>query len=589
MTEINVLLEDVTRLIASEKPSLVELRVKMVELDEFVHSAEFEGLSYDDRTRFQSAYKELRDCIHNLENPSKPGEGSAAPSFETSLAGAPAVETATSSPPSAAQAASLEAREHNAFAEQQMEEAEKMFYGGRYAEAIKLYDQVLQIEPKWERARQHRGESENYLRTGYIPSVALPAEAASAFGKAQSAARLGRYADAMSLLIKAQIALRDMGIQRWQDGQEFEQKLQQYIDAESVYSEGLQLFSQGMIDDGIERVEAAAQATGLPKYNDRAQDMRKAKAAMQSIAESLNTPVTDPKDVAKMKSDLDGLYLQFGDNPAFTKHKERLQSIIPAVVEPLKDQARSLKTQADQAQTLDAVVAKARQARQAIDQARSLGYSDAALDQLQDDIDKLFRDVQRYEDELQQATTVYNTNRSWPAAAAQISQDVRARYPNDPRVIELNRSLQPYKNARLAIRAGIILIGLIVLAGLLLFGVNRTKAYLLSLTPTATSTFTTTPTGTPLPSTATATPRPTLTPTLTPTPLMGVVSRDVYVRNGCYETYKAIGKIPAGSTVRFLPADRRYDNINRECLLVEFTGPDQTTLVGWILIADIGQ
>ncbi len=592
MTELNTLLEDVSRLIASEAASLAELRVKMVELDEFVHSADFEALSFNDRTRFQNTYKELRDCIRNLENPQSGATGAASPSFETSLAGQASVQTAApalSAQPPTVQVAQAEIHEHNAYAEQQMEEAEKMFYGGRYAEGIKLYDQVLQIEPKWERAKQHRSESENYLRTGYIPSVALPAEAASAFGKAQSAARLGRYADAMSLLTKAQLALRDMGIQRWQDGQEFEQKLQQYIDAESVYSEGLQLFSQGMIDDGIERVEAAAQATGLPKYNERAQEMRKAKAAMQSIAESLNTAITDPKDMAKMKTDLDGLYLQFGDNPAFLKHKERLQSMIPGVVEPLKDQARSLKTQADRAQTLDAVLAKARQAKQAIDQARSLGYTDETLNQLQNDIDKLFRDVQRYDDEIQQATTVFNTNRSWPAAAAQISQDVRARYPNDPRVIELNRSLVPYKNTRLAIRAGVILIGLVILGGLILLGVNKTHAYLLSLTPTATATATLPPTSTPLPATATITPRPTLTPTLTPTPLVGKVSRDVYVRNGCYETFKAIGRIPAGSTVRFLPADRRYDNINRECLLVEFTAPDQTTLVGWILIADIGQ
>ena len=596
MTDLNTLLDDVSRMIASEASTLAELRVKMVELDEFVHSADFEALSFNDRTRFQNTYKELRDCIRNLENPLIATANGSAPaasaSFETSLAGqvnAPTAASAVVAQPAATQPAQVEIHEHNPYAEQQMEEAEKMFYGGRYAEAIKLYDQVLQIEPKWERAKQHRSESENYLRTGYIPSVALPAEAASAFGKAQSAARLGRYADAMSLLTKAQLALRDMGIQRWQDGQEFEQKLQQYIDAESVYSEGLQLFSQGMIDDGIERVEAAAQATGLPKYNDRAQEMRKAKAAMQTIAESLNTAITDPKDMARMKTDLDGLYLQFGDNPAFLKHKERLQAMIPGVVEPLKDQARTLKTQADRAQTLDAVLAKARQAKQAIDQARSLGYTDETLNQLQSDIDKLFRDVQRYEDELQQSTTVFNTNRSWPSAAAQISQDVRARYPNDPRVIELNRSLGPYNNARLAIRAGIILGGLIILGLLILFGINKTHAYLLSLTPTATATSTLPPTSTPLPATATTTPRPTLTPTLTPTPLVGKVTRDVYVRNGCYETFKAIGKVPAGSTVRFLPADRRYDNINRECLLVEFTGADQTTLVGWILIADIGQ
>ncbi len=591
MTDLNTLLGDVSSLINADTPSLADARVKMVELDDYVHSDEFESLSYDDRGRFQAAYKELRDCIRGLENPNRSAGSPATPSFQTSLGGTPGqVQSAAdiSDAPDASEAPS-----HNPYAEQQMEEAEKLFYGGRYAEAIKIYDQVLQIEPKWDRARQHRNESENYLRTGYIPSVALPAEAASAFGKAQSAARLGRYADAMSLLSRAQIALRDMGIQRWQDGQEFELKLQQYIDAESVYSEGLQLFAQGMIDDAIERIEASAQATGLPKYNDRVQEMRKAKAAMQAIAETLNTATADPNEVVKIKSDLDALTLQFGDNPAFKKLKERLQTLIPTIVEPLKDQVRSLKTQAERAQTLDTVLAKARQARQALDQARNLGYTDESINNLQADVEKLFRDEQRYEDELQQANTVFNSNRSWPAAASQISQDVRARYPNDPRVIELNRSLAPYHNLRLGIKVGGIILGGIIVIAILLAGFNGVRSYFLSLTPTPTATSTATATSTPVPPTPTNTPRPTLTatitstPTLTPTPLNGVVSRDVYVRTGCYEAFRAIGLVPAGSTVRFLPSERRYDNLKRECLLVDYTAPDNTSVIGWMLILDL--
>jgi tetratricopeptide (TPR) repeat protein len=577
MTDLNSLIDDVTRLISASAPALPEMRAKMVELDEYVHSSEFEGLTYNDRSRFQTAYKELRDGIRRAENPAL--AGGATPGFVTSLGEKPPLEKPEP----------VETHEHIPFAEQQMEEAEKLFYGGRYAEAIKLYDQVLQIEPGWDRARQHRTESENYLRTGYIPSVALPADAASAFGKAQSAARLGRYADAMSLLTKAQLALREIGIQRWQDGQEFEQKLQQYIDAESVYGEGLTLFGQGMIDDGIDRVETAAQATGLPKYNDRAQEMRKAKESMQTIAETLNTAFTDPMDVVKVKANLDALYLQFGENPAFKRLRDRLQEIIPTVVEPLKDSVRSLKNQADRSQTIDTVLAKARQAKQILDQARSLGYSDEVLNQMQVDVEKLFRDVQRYEDELQQATTVFNSNRSWPAAAAQISQDVRARYPNDPRVIELNRSLAPYRNTRLGIRAGIILLVLLVLAGVVLIGLNQVQAYFISLTPTVTNTATITPTFTPLPPTQTATPRPTLTPSLTPTPPQGVVEREVWVRNGCYETFRAIGQAPAGTVVRFLPSERRFDTIGRECLLIEFTAEDKTSVIGWVLVADVGQ
>jgi len=578
MTELTALIEDISKLVTADAPSLADLRVKMIELDEYVHSSEFEALNYNDRARFQTAYKELRDTIRKVENPVAAGAAPAGPGFETSL-GEP------EAPP---QAEAVENPPRNPYAEQNMEEAEKMFYGGRYAEAIKLYDQVLQIEPKWERARQHRNESENYLRTGYIPSVALPAEAASSFGKAQSAARLGRYVDAMALLMKAQNALRDIGIQRWQDGSEFEQKLQQYIDAESVYSEGLQLFSKGMIDDAIERVESAAQATGLPKYSDRAAEMRKAKSGMQKIAETLNTPFSDPKEVVEVKTELDALYLQFGDNPAFQKLRDRLQEIIPGVVEPLKDQIRSLKTQADRAQTLDAVLAKARQAKQTLDQARSLGYSDGNLDQLGDDVDKLFRDVQRYEDELQQATTVFNSNRSWPAAAWQISQDIRARYPNDPRVIEFSRSLAPYRNTRAAIRAGLILIGIIILGGVIWFGFDQARAYIISLTPTPTATATVTPTTTPMPPTPTNTPRPSATPSLTPTPPSGVVARTVYVRQGCYETYRAIGEVPAGATVRFLPGERKFDNLGRECLLVEYVDPNNVSIIGYMLVIDVG-
>ena len=581
MSDLDQLIDEVSQLTSSSAPAMTELRIKLVELDDYVHSPAYEALDQAGRARFQAAYKELREATlrGRSESPAAGPSTPAAPGFETSLGGAPNGRAAAEAP---------DINQHNPLASQQMEEAESFFYGGRYAEAIKLYDAVLQIEPRWERARQHRGESENYLRTGHIPSVALPPEAASSFGKAQSAARLGRYADALAMLNKAQSALRDLGIQRWQDGQEFEQKLQQYIDAESVYSEGVQLFSQGMIDDAIERVDAAAQATGLPRYIDRVQEMRKARAAMQSIAEGLTSASADPKSIAQVKTSLDALYLQYGENPAFRKLKERFLALIPAAVEPLKDQARALKTQADQSQTLDAAAAKARQAKELLDQARNLGYSDESILQLQAEIEKLAREVQRYEDELQQGITVFNSNRSKPAAAAQISQNVRARYPNDPRVVELNRMLAPYRSSRLMMRGLYILIGLAVLAGLLYFGYNKAQVYVLSLTPTVTITPSITPSNTPLPPTITMTPQPSLTPTITPTPLTGLVLRDLWVRNGCYETFKAIGQVKAGSSVRFLPADRQFDTLGRECLLVEYDAPDKTSLIGWILIADVG-
>ena len=133
MTDLNNLIDEVSQLIQAETPVLAELRVKMVELDDFVHSAEFEALNYGDRSRFQTAYKELRDFVRRQESSGSTTGTAGAPSFETSLG-------STGQNGSNEQA---EAVVHNPFAEQQMEEAERLFYGGRYAEAIKLYDLVI--------------------------------------------------------------------------------------------------------------------------------------------------------------------------------------------------------------------------------------------------------------------------------------------------------------------------------------------------------------------------------------------------------------------------------------------------------------
>jgi tetratricopeptide (TPR) repeat protein len=587
MTDHQKFIDEVTRLLGQDQPALGEVRRLMVEMDEFFLTPEFQALNYNDRSLLQNGYKDLLNMTRGQGNSNGHAQTAAVVGLDDQAI------------PSSSTAARVrtENREHNPYAEQQMEEAEKLFYGGRYAEAIKLFDQVLQIEPLWERAQKHRNESENYLRTGYIPSVALPAEAGTAFGKAQSAARLGRFSDAMALLNKAQAILRELGIQRWQEGQEFEQKLQQSIDAESVYMEGIQLFTQGQIDDGIDRVDTAARATGLPKYNDKAQEMRRAKTAIQTIGEALNTTAADAKSIAQSKVELDGLLLQYDQNPVLLKLNARLQEVIPTVTEPLKDQIRTLKEQSEQSQTLDATQTKARQAKQIVDQARSLGQVDDEFRQLQEDIEKILRDVQRFQEAMQQATLVLNTNPSWPASAARISQELRGRYPNDPGVIELNRRLAGYRAALTGIKAGGIILAVAVLAYVIFLLGSQVRSYIISLTPTATPTQTRT---LPPKATATLTLTPSLTPTLrptatitplpslTPTPLTGTVARLVWARGGCYQAIDAIGRIPEGATVRFLPSERRFDNFSRECVLVEFDNGSQT-VIGWILIADLVQ
>ncbi len=582
MTDLETLENKVNLLLSQESPSLAELRNLMLEIDEFINSPDYQTLAIDGRGRLQNIRRELRARIRQIEDEEEEQSAEEA---------APLPEAAFSEtqPGPAIGQPQPEMRQHNPDAEMQMDAAEKLFYSGRYAEAIKLYDRVLQIEPGWERAKQHRSESENYLRTGYIPSVALPADAASLFGKAQSAARVGRYADALALLGKAQIILRELGIQRWQEGQEFEQKLQESIDAETVYEEGLDLFNQGKIDEGLDRVETAYRATGLPKYGDKAQEFRRFKETSRRISETLSSATIDPKVISQTKAELDSLTADYAGNPALQRLRSRFEAAVPRVVAPMKEQARTLKAQAERSTTIEGTLYLAKQAKQQLDQIRSLEGEDESLDRLQSEVDKLIRDVQRYDEQLQRANSAYETNSRWPIEASRVSADVRQRFPNDPGVIELKQSLHRFDLTMLGFKgAGIFSIFLILLA-FGWWGTGRVKAYRLSLTPTITSTptrtLTPTPTATFTP-TPTITPTPTLTPTITPTPSAGVAARPIWARSGCYETFNAMGKIPEGGKVRFLPSERRFDNFNRECVLVEFDMPD-SAVIGWILIADL--
>jgi tetratricopeptide (TPR) repeat protein len=587
MTFFEELSEKIESIRESEEAGLVELRRLMLEIDEFISSDEYSELPLESRTSIQGVRKELKNRIRTKEDEeemavaSDPSEKTAP---ETGISDIEMESRKTSS-------SKGEGREYNPMAEQQMETAEKMFYSGRYSEAINLFDRVLQLEPNWDRARQHRSEAENYLRTGYIPAVALPSEAASAYGKAQSAARVGRFADALSLIERAQDVLREVGIQRWQEGQEFAQKLQENIDAENVYHEGLELFKHGQIDEAIERVETALRATGLPKYEEKARAYRGVKETLRNSNEVLGMANIEPKALSQIKVELDNLLSEYGENAVFNRLRERMTAAIPRVVSPLKEKTRSLKAQAERAPTLEGSLYLANQAKTMLDQIRNLEGFDESLDRLQNEVDRLVSSIHKLDEELQMAAQAYDKKQNWPSAAARLSSDVRSRFPNDPGVMDLSRSLRKFFWTLLGLRAGGVMVSVLILVGLFNFGMGRFNAYQLALTPTATATATATATSTPtstMTPTMTPTDTPTPTPTMTPTPMYAVSQRELWVRSGCYEGFNAVGKIPVNSEIRFMPDERRFDNFNRECVLVQFTRLDGSAVIGWVLMADLG-
>jgi tetratricopeptide (TPR) repeat protein len=590
MGRIETFENKINNLLIQETPALADMRRIMLEIDEFINSPDYPGLNIDERGRLQNLRKDLRSRIREQED----AEETTA-SLESSQLPQPQPQYPSSPQPGqtawggSAQPGAVAAG-HNPTAEEQMEAAEKLFYSGRFSDSIKLYDRVLQIEPSWERAKQHRAEADNYLRTGYIPSVALPSDAASAYGKAQSAARVGRYQDALSMLAKAQSLLRELGIQRWQEGQEFEQKLQENIDAENAYQDGLKLFRSGQVDEGIDSVETAYRATGLPKYADRAQSMRKFKESTRVINEILSSSTLETKPLVQAKSDLDNIANEYGDNPAVNRLRTRFEAAIPRIVGPLKEQVRDLKTQAERSPTIEETLFFSRQAKQQLDQIRSLEGMDDSLDRLNDEVDRTLRDAQRLADELAAASTSYENHQNWPSEAYRLSAEVRKRYPNDPGVVGLKRKLSRYQLITITLRLFIAILIILIAAGLVWFAIGRINVYRASLVPTQTGTPTATATITPtMTSTPTITPTITLTPTptMTPTPTSGIALRDVWARSGCYEAFNAVGRIPEKAPLRFLPSERRFDDFGRECVLVEYRGADKS-VIGWVLISDLG-
>jgi hypothetical protein len=314
------------------------------------------------------------------------------------------------------------------------------------------------------------------------------------------------------------------------------------------------------------------------------------KDRLNSIGTVLNQTAIDPQSASQAKASLDALIAQYGSNPAFDRLFERFRTVVPRVVEPLKDQTRELKNQAERAATLEEALYLSRQAKSSLDQIRNLEGVDESLDRLQIEIDRLQRRIQKYDGDLQSAERAFEARPGWPAEAARISAEVRERYPNDPGVSRLERNLRSYRWKLLGIRLGIVVIVLILLGLIASWGMGRYRSYQLSLTPSPTPTATLTPTVTLTPTataTGTATQTPIPSPTITPLPVSGFVQRAVWARSGCYESFNAAGRIPAGGFVSFLPSERRFDDFNRECVLVEYQR-DEGAVIGWILILDVG-
>jgi len=484
---------------------------------------------------------------------------------------------------------------HDPEAERLMDEAEEAFYKGNYQAAISLYEKVLQLEPGWTRAEEHHAEAEEYLRSGNIPSVALPPEAGKAYGKAQSAARVFRYKVALDYLDEAFEHLEEAGIKRWREGEELRHDLENQMQAYDVYKEGLNLLAQGELVAALGKIQTAASAVAIPEYIDKAAEVKGDIAMLDEVSDIVSmSGKIPPNKLAEAKSKLERLRMKYGSLAQIGRLQNRLDLLIPAATQNLLDNTQRLKEEAASAPTLAIALQKIASARENLDLLRQLDAYDAQSLALENEISTLETEINNAQDEIERAKEALETgSRFFALDAYRISRNVRKRFPNDPQVLALKRGLTP----TYFVAGGGSIIIIILLGFLISFAARNISASIyarnLARTPTVTytPTVTLTPTVTPTPTkTLTPTPdySPTPTRTATPTPIVTVVTlRDVYARSDCYAGYKSTGLIPQGTTLTLLPmAERRFDEFNRECVLVEFRGSD-FAIIGYVLMADV--
>lgn len=484
---------------------------------------------------------------------------------------------------------------HDPEAERLMDEAEEAFYKGNYQVAIPLYEKVIQMEPGWTRAQEHHSEAEEYLRSGNIPSVALPPEAGKAYGKAQSAARVFRYKVALDYLDEAFEHLQEAGIKRWREGEELRHDLENQMQAYDVYKEGLNLLSQGELVSALGKIQTAASAVAIPEYIDKANEVRQDIGMLNDVSDTVSlSGKIPPAKLADARTKLERIRMKYGEVNQLSRLRNRLDLLIPATIQNLLENTQRLKLEASEAPTAALARQKVNAARENLDLLRQLDAYDSQSLLLENEISTLETEIYANEDAMTRAEEALKTgNKFFALDALKISAKPRKRFPQDPKVLELKRGFLPtYIIGGLAALVALIVIGLLIsmaFRGISNAAYERNLARTPTITPTPTITLT--PTITPT-ATITPTPTPDYSPTptytVTPTPIVAVQTlREVWARSDCYVGFNATGRIPAGMTLTLLPmAERRFDTFNRECLLVEYRSGTYAIL-GYVLREDV--
>ncbi len=225
-----------------------------------------------------------------------------------------------------------------------MNQAEAAFYDGKYKDAIQLYEQVLMVKPNWLRAEEHYQLAKEYLQTGNIPEIALPAEAAVLYGKARSAAGVMEFERALAYYEEVKKILQAAGISKFQEGHEFENEVQALIDAHEIYNQGFKAFQAGNLDEALQKIQVAFSASGLALHQDKLVEYRDFQTKLEQIQEKLFQRPINSQLVNEAGAELDALLVKYGSShPTLEQMQLPIQRAIDNIMYVLRGRINDIK------------------------------------------------------------------------------------------------------------------------------------------------------------------------------------------------------------------------------------------------------
>lgn len=224
----------------------------------------------------------------------------------------------------------------------------------------------------------------------------------------------------------------------------------------------------------------------------------------------------------------------------------------------------------------------------------------SVTDDLQADIDRVRSEIDTLCDELSAVEEM--VAREAYGQIEEAGKHVFKRFPQDPRVIaarheakeevgkkradeRVKQAEESRERTMLWLKVIGVLAAILILGYLAVTGAQVLIAFVNRPAPTALPTAVMAATPSPVPPTA----APTLTPppTRTPPPQTGYIRRNIWTRNGCYDTYKATGWVLAGTQFVVVKEEERTDDNGNPCLLIETTDSEGKGVTGWAKKSDL--